>query len=220
MRLLREGGHRGLPAPCGILRGGESRRLCLLFPRGFPCVPHHYLEALFPGPAVIPVFGTAMSGLWASGSREMAWDRCPYHWENHKSGSLGDLGCSGVMVSCGFPVGRMHRDALCWDVLAAEPGRCLSLLSVCALHPSWLLGMLQGIAVGFAVEGRGCPSEAERLETGNEGHWGKAKFRSQLGFLDMRWLESGWVEIGEGFGHAQMDPHPAAARVGEAGCVY
>lgn len=103
MRLLREGGHRGLPAPRGILRGGESRRLCLLFPRGFPCVPHHYLEALFPGPAVIPVFGTAMSGLWASGSREMAWDRCPYHWENHKSGSLGDLGCSGVMVSCGFP---------------------------------------------------------------------------------------------------------------------
>lgn len=32
-------------------------------------------------------------------------------------------------------------------------------------------------------------------------------------------MERGWMELGEGFGRAQMDPDPAAARVGEAGSV-
>lgn len=65
----REGG--GAPGAAGSRRDPprwESRRVCPVFPRGSsPCSRHHP-EVLPAGPAVIPVFGTATSGLGRGGN--------------------------------------------------------------------------------------------------------------------------------------------------------
>lgn len=74
------GGLRGLPGSLRDPPCWESRRVCLIFPGGFSLCSHHYPEALPPGPAVIPMFGTATFGLGQGG---MPWDRCPYSWQNH-----------------------------------------------------------------------------------------------------------------------------------------
>lgn len=94
----REGEHRGLPAPGGILRGGRAAgsawcsrgdlpRAPATVPRCFPLAPPLSRCSGRPRPA--------------SGGGEMAWDRCPcgFPWENRGSGSPRRvLGCSGARV--------------------------------------------------------------------------------------------------------------------------
>lgn len=130
----------------------ESRRLCPVFPRGFSPCSHHHPEALLsPGPAVIPVLGTAMSGLWPdqqprAGGNGM--ESLSLSLGKPWMGPPGVLGCSGARVSRGFPTGM--------DACVPGWSQVLSLAGAYPCVPCIPAGS-SGCSIGFAVEGRGCP---------------------------------------------------------------
>lgn len=165
MRLLREGGLRALPGSLRDPPCWESRRVCLVFPGEFSLCSQYSPEVLPPGPVVIPMFGTAMSGLGQGGNG---------------SGSLSlSLGKPwiGVPPGCWGAAARASAVVFlrggCTGMLGCSQVLILSLFSLHALHPR---DAPEG-SHRFCRGREGVPSqtlapgEAEWMQTGNEGSW-------------------------------------------------
>lgn len=176
MRLLREGGHRGLPAaPCGILRSGKAAGSARCSRGDFPCVPT-IIPRRFPlAPLLSQCSGRPClaSGRTSSlGQGEMAWDRCPCPWENHGSGPPPPG--AGMQQHKGEPWFSCREDAQgcrvpgCSQVLSlAVPVPALPACPASRLAPR----DAPGGSHGFCCGRERVPSltRSEWLQTGNEG---------------------------------------------------
>lgn len=146
MRLPREGGggHRGLPAGSSTL--GKPQALPRV-PQGvFPVFPPPSRGASFPRPRCYPSVGHGqvwpLAGPAASGRGEWHGIAVLILGKTMDGPSRG----AGVQRCEGEPWFSYRDGCLCARMVpGAEPGRCLSLR---ALHPSRLLGMLHRFCCG------------------------------------------------------------------------